>query len=462
MLQKLLQTSLFLLRLHTNNNHYTVLYMIVTRMAPSPTGKFHIGGLRTTLFNYFFARKNGGKFIVRSEDTDQERSKQEFEDNMLEALSWLRIEFDEFFRQSERTDIYVEHIKKLIDNGFAYEGEESSGGEGKVIRFKNPNIDVTFHDLVLGDITFNTKELGDFVIARTMNTPLYHLTVVVDDGLMGVTHVVRGQDHISNTARQILILEALGFDRPLYAHIPLILSEGGGKMSKRDPNVYPVTQYREMGILPDALINFMSMIGWNPGDEREIFTKEELVQEFSLERVQKKGAVYNIQKLFWINKEHLKKLSDTELDTYFKKFLPEQISEELYTKLRGLLTERVSYGAEIQEMYKEGEFDYYLNDPLIENTDAVVWKKGTKEDAVRHLTHVLEVFKNASDEDFATEEGVKNLVWDYAEQEGKGDVLWPLRYTLTGKDRSPAPFFVAYVIGCEVTIRRIETILQKL
>lgn len=435
---------------------------IVTRMAPSPTGKFHIGGLRTTLFNYFLARQNGGKFIVRSEDTDIERSKKEFEDNMLEALAWLGIEFDEFFRQSERTEIYVEYIQKLIEAGFAYEAEDSESGEGKVIRFKNPNTDVTFHDLILGDITFNTKELGDFVIARTINTPLYHLTVVVDDGLMAVTHVVRGQDHISNTARQILILEACGFERPQYAHIPLILSEGGGKMSKRDPNVYPVTEYRAMGILPDALINFMAMIGWNPGDEREIFTKEELVQEFALDRVQKKGAVYNIQKLFWINKEHLKKLSDTELDDYFKQFLPEQISEELYTKLRGLLVERVSYGAEIWQMMEDGEFDYYLNDPTIENTSAVVWRNGTKEDAVRHLSHVLEVFKGASDEDFATEEGVKNLLWDYAEQEGKGDVLWPLRYTLTGKDRSPAPFFVASVVGREVSIRRLETILKAL
>jgi glutamyl-tRNA synthetase len=431
-------------------------------MAPSPTGKFHIGGLRTTLFNYFFARQNGGKFIVRSEDTDTERSKKEFEDNMLEALSWLGIEHDEFCRQSERTDIYVEHIQKLIDGAFAYEGEDSSSGDGKVIRFKNPNIDVTFHDLVLGDITFNTEELGDFVIARTMHAPLYHLTVVVDDALSGVTHVVRGQDHISNTARQILILEACGFERPKYAHIPLILSEGGGKMSKRDPNVYPVTDYREMGILPDALINFMSMIGWNPGDEREIFTKEELVQEFSLERVQKKGAVYNIQKLFWINKEHLKKLSNTELDTYFKKFLPEQISEGLYTKLRELLLERVSYGAEIQKMAEEGEFEYYLNDPTIENTEAVVWKKGTKEDATRHLSWLLETFKGASDAQFDSQDGVQALVWDYAETEGKGDVLWPLRYTLTGKDRSPAPFFVAHVIGREATIRRIEAVLSIL
>lgn len=435
---------------------------IVTRMAPSPTGKFHIGGLRTALYNYFFARQNGGSFILRSEDTDKERSKKEFEDNMLEAFSWLGLDFDAFYRQSDRTEIYVEHIHKLIENGKAYEAEDSEGGEGKVIRFKNPNTDITFHDLILGDITFNTEELGDFVIARTINSPLYHLTVVVDDGLMGVTHVVRGQDHISNTARQILILEAMGFTRPLYAHIPLILSEGGGKMSKRDPNVYPVTEYREMGILPDALINFMAMIGWNPGDEREIFSKEELVQTFTLERVQKKGAVYNIQKLFWINKEHLKKLSDSELDKYFRKFLPKEINDTLYSKLRTLLVERVSYGKEIVEMHQAGEFSYYLENPIIEDTSKIIWKQGTLEDANRHLSWLLETFQNAKDSDFETEEGVKNLVWEYAEKEGKGDVLWPLRYTLTGQEKSPNPFFVAHTIGREQTIHRIKNALQNL
>lgn len=436
---------------------------IVTRIAPSPTGKFHIGGLRTALYNYFYARQNDGVFIVRSEDTDKERSKKEFEDNMLEALSWLGLEHDFFYRQSDRTAIYIEHIQKLIDSGKAFEAEESSGDEGgKVIRFKNPNIDVTFNDLILGDITFNTEELGDFVIARNMNSPLYHLTVVVDDGLSGVTHVIRGQDHISNTARQILILEALGFSRPFYAHIPLILSEGGGKMSKRDPNVYPVTEYREMGILPDAIINFMSMIGWNPGDEREIFTKEDLVREFSLERVQKKGSVYNIQKLFWINKEHLKKMSDVELDAYFKKFLPQEISDELYQKIKILLIERVSYGKEIRDMYEDGEFDYYIHNPEISDISKIIWKQATQEDAKKHLSYVLETFQKATESDFETEESVKALIWDYAEQVGKGDVLWPLRYTLTGKDKSPAPFFVASVIGKEKTIQRIESVLNKI
>lgn len=435
---------------------------IVTRIAPSPTGKFHIGGLRTALYNYFFARQNGGTFIIRSEDTDKERSKKEFEENMLEAFSWLSLEHDAFYRQSDRTDIYIEHIEKLIANGHAYLGEESEGGEGQVIRFKNPKIDVTFHDLILGDITFNTEELGDFVIARNMTSPLYHLTVVIDDGLSGVTHVIRGQDHISNTARQILILEALGFTRPLYAHIPLILSEGGGKMSKRDPNVYPVTEYREMGILPDALINFMAMIGWNPGDEREIFTKEELVQAFSIDRVQKKGAVYNIQKLFWINKEHLKKMSDAELDTYFKRFLPKEIGDELYAKLRTLLVERVSYGKEIVDMHQAGEFAYYLEAPTVSDISKIIWKNGTAEDAKRHLSWLLETFQNTSDEDFVSEETIKNLVWEYAEQEGKGDVLWPLRYTLTGQDKSPNPFFVASVIGREETISRVRNIIHKL
>lgn len=433
-----------------------------TRMAPSPTGKFHIGGLRTTLYNYFVSRKTGGKFILRSEDTDQERSKKEFEDNMLEALEWLGLEYDEFYRQSERTEIYLEHIQKLIASGDAYEGEESKDGNGKVIRFKNPNIDITFHDEVLGDITFNTKDLGDFVIARNLESPLYHLTVVVDDSLMNVDLVFRGQDHISNTPRQILILEALGFERPRYAHMPLILSNGGGKLSKRDPEVYPVTEYREMGILPDALINFMAMIGWNPGDESEIFTKDELVETFKIGRVQKKGSVYNIEKLHWINKEHLKKMSDEDLDAYFKKFLPEKITDELYKKIRSVLAERISYGREIVEMDESGEFDYYLSSPEYSDPEKIVWKKSTKEDSKKHLEWLKETFSNASEADFASEESVKTLVWDYAEKEGKGDVLWPLRYTLSGADRSPNPFFLCCVLEKDEVVKRIERVLEIL
>ena len=297
-------------------------------MAPSPTGKFHIGSVRTTLFNYLFARHHNGKFIIRSEDTDIERSKPEYEKNMLDSLSWLGLEYDEFYRQSERTDIYKKHIHQLIDSGRAYEAEASNDNpDMKVIRFKNPNMMVSFSDLVLGDIEFNTTELGDFVIARNIETPIYHLTVVVDDGLMNVTHVIRGQEHINNTPRQILILEALGFARPEYAHIPLIMSPRGGKLSKRDPEVVPTLDYSNQGILPEALINFMAYIGWNPGDEKEIMSKQDLINEFDLQKVQKGGGVFNIEKLHWINKQYLGKLSNTEFELYI---------ENLFKKIKEL------------------------------------------------------------------------------------------------------------------------------
>ena len=250
---------------------------IVTRMAPSPTGKFHVGSVRTALFNYLFARQNGGKFILRIEDTDKERSKKEFETDIIEAFDWLTLEYDEFYRQSERTEIYKKHIQKLIDDGFAYISKEEATEEkqrSEVIRFKNPNKVVKFNDLILGDIEVDTTDLGDFVIAKDLENPLYHLTVVVDDGIMEVSHVIRGQDHISNTPRQILILEALGFQRPIYAHIPLILAPDKTKLSKRH-GALATLEYRDIGYFKEAILNFMAMIGWNPGDDREIFSKQE-------------------------------------------------------------------------------------------------------------------------------------------------------------------------------------------
>jgi glutamyl-tRNA synthetase/nondiscriminating glutamyl-tRNA synthetase len=200
---------------------------VTTRMAPSPTGKFHIGSARTALFSYLYARHFGGKFILRIEDTDKERSKKEYEDNIIESFKWLGLHYDEFYRQSERTKIYKEQLQKLLDSGAAYVSKETPtepGGREEVIRFKNPNKKITFTDVILGDIEIDSTDLGDFVIAKDMENPLYHLTVVIDDGLMGVTHVIRAQEHIANTPRQILILEALGFQRPVYAHIPIVLA----------------------------------------------------------------------------------------------------------------------------------------------------------------------------------------------------------------------------------------------
>ena len=268
-------------------------------MAPSPTGNFHVGGARTALFNFLFAKQNNGKFILRIEDTDKERSKKEFEDDIFESLEWLGLKYDEFYRQSERGEIYRNYVEKMLNNDSVYEAED------KVIRFRNPNKKIKFNDLVRGEIEFDTTELKDFVIAKSVDEPLYHLAVVIDDFESGITHVIRGEDHISNTPRQILIQEAIGAPRPLYAHLPLILAQDRSKLSKRKHGEsVSLDYYRHKGYSRDAIINYLALLGWNPGTEQEIFTLPELINVFDLERVHKGGAIFDEKKLAWVNRKH--------------------------------------------------------------------------------------------------------------------------------------------------------------
>jgi len=272
---------------------------VAVRMAPSPTGNFHVGGARTALFNFLFAKQNNGKFILRIEDTDKERSKKEFEDDIFESLEWLGLKYDEFYRQSERGEIYRNYVEKMLNNDSVYEAED------KVIRFRNPNKKIKFNDLVRGEIEFDTTELKDFVIAKSVDEPLYHLAVVIDDFESGITHVIRGEDHISNTPRQILIQEAIGAPRPLYAHLPLILAQDRSKLSKRKHGEsVSLDYYRHKGYSRDAIINYLALLGWNPGTEQEIFTLEELINVFDLGRVHKGGAIFDEKKLAWVNRKH--------------------------------------------------------------------------------------------------------------------------------------------------------------
>lgn len=428
--------------------------MVVTRMAPSPTGKFHVGSVRTALFNYLFARQNGGKFILRIEDTDKERSKKEFETDIVEAFDWLTLEYDEFYRQSERTEIYKKHIQKLIDDGFAYISKEEATEEkqrSEVIRFKNPNKVVKFNDLILGEIEVNTTDLGDFVIAKDLENPLYHLTVVVDDGLMDVSHVIRGQDHISNTPRQILILEALGFQRPIYAHIPLILAPDKTKLSKRH-GALATLEYRDIGYFKEAILNFMAMIGWNPGDDREIFSKQELIKEFKLEKVQKGGGVFNIEKLNWFNKHYLNQRPKDEMFHMIKSVV--HMPEEMLRRAIPTLIERIDKYSDL----KNEDLGFYTSMPRYE-TENLIWKNS---DIEQTKSHVLEAMARLENADFSSLETIKESIWNYAEKVGKGDVLWPLRYALSGKDKSPDPFTLAYILGKEETLQRVKVASQKL
>jgi len=446
---------------------------VVVRFPPSPTGNLHIGNIRTLLFNYLFARKHGGKIVMRFEDTDRERSKKEYEDIALNTLQKLGLDFDEGpYRQSERGERYSEVIEELIKGGKAYEAEESKDGSGdKVIRLKNPNKEITFTDTVRGEITIDTTSFGDFVIARSKTNPLYHLTVVVDDIDMEVTHVIRGEDHITSTPRQILIIEALGAKHPSYAHLPLIVGQDKKKLGKRHGAV-TYQEFEALGYLPGAIINYLALLGWNPGSgqEREIFSARELVEEFSLERVNNSPAMFSYEKLDSINKEYINKLEDSEFEGKALEMLSDEMVDIINSKqqnvkhliIHTVIKERVSKFADIEAMQNDGELEWIaeIGDYDVEK---LIWKKGTKEDAIKHLNLVLRLLSELdnSNESWSAE-NIKDTIWNYAEKEGRGDVLWPLRYCLTGRERSPDPFTVAFVLGKDEVLKRVQNALTKL
>jgi len=392
---------------------------VITRYPPSPTGPHHIGNVRTALFNYLFAKNSGGIFIVRIEDTDRDRSKKEYEEEILQGLDWLGIRLDEeFWRQSERRDIYKKYLDKLIKDNRAYISEEAEGENREVVRFMNPGRVITFDDLVRGEVQFDTTELGDFIIAKNIEEPLYHLAVVVDDFEAGVTHVIRGEDHISNTSRQILIQEAIGAPRPIYVHLPLILAADRSKLSKRKHgDRVSLNYYRQKGYLPAAIINYLALLGWNPGTEQEIFTLEELIEKFDISKVQKGGAIFDEKKLDWLNREHIK-------------LLPKEDQEK----------RRV---AEVREKL-------FVEDRPPLDIEKICWQNTPKEETLRHLEKARDII------------GDSVALMTYAEEVGKGNVLWPLRYALSGEEKSPDPFTLIAALGLGESTKRVEEAIMML
>jgi glutamyl-tRNA synthetase len=436
---------------------------VVTRIAPSPTGLLHIGTARAALFNYLYARKHSGRFVLRIEDTDRERSMPEYEKNILAGLEWLGLSYDEMVRQSERTPLYVEKLDALIASDKAYVSKEPAKNdpdrEVEVVRLRNPGKSVTFQDAVRGEITFDTTELGDFVIARSRTEPLYHLAVVVDDADMGITHVIRGEDHISNTPRQILIQEALDLPRPQYAHMPLILAPDRSKMSKRKGAV-AVTSYRDQGFLPSAVINYLALLGWNPGTDKELYVLEELVEDFSLEQIQKGGAVFDIEKLKWLNREHRKAQPREEVLAQFMGALGEYpwLQQVLQQSERAAddVLERFTTPGELAAAVAEGLFSYYETAPTV-TSEGLCFKKDPYPDKVPERLAKVTSYLERIDATTFNAETVKSAVWVYAEDEGKGGVLWPMRYALSGMDRSPDPFLLAEALGKDETLARLKT-----
>ena len=439
---------------------------IVVRFPPSPTGSLHIGNIRSLLFNYLFARKHGGEIVMRFEDTDRERSDAAHEALALEALEALGLDFDRGpFRQSERTERYVEALHTLIASGKAFVAEASEGEQGAhVVRFRNPRKEVTFHDIIRGDITIDTTDFGDFVIARSEDSPLYHLAVVVDDIDMGITHVIRGEDHITSTPRQMLLIEALGGDVPTYAHLPLIVGPDKKKLSKRHGAV-TYQDFRALGYIPIGILNYLALLGWNPGDDREFFTKEELIGAFSLERVNNSPATFSYEKLDSINRHHILQLPTDEYEREVKRFLTTTAEGErlcAHPRFHELVTlvvrERISKFSDAATMLAAGEFDWMLHTPH-PTADALRWKDTAPADVRAHLAYIRTACAKLSD---WTVENIKESVWDYAQQHGKGSVLWPMRYALTGRDRSPDPFTVAYLVGQDETLARLKAAEQLL
>ena len=437
----------------------------VTRFAPSPTGFLHAGNYRTAVFAYLFARHHNGTFILRIEDTDKKRSKKEYEQNIVDSLQWLGIEPDAVHHQSEWVDDHEKVLRDFVERGLAYVSKEKNedGEEKEIIRFKNPNKEITFTDIVRGDITTDTTELGDFVIARSFNDPVFHLANVVDDALQGATHIIRGEDHISNTPRQILLYQALGAHLPQFVHLPLVLAPDRSKLSKRK-GARALLEYKDMGYLPEAMLNYLALLGWHPGTDEEVFTREALIERFSLEQVQKSGAMYDEVKLKWFNREHMAHLDDDTFKEEVNKFLSPETLRSLnelnrYDALLPTIKERIETFEDVAEMERADEFGYFINAPTID-IEKLHWKKDTDHSKTKERLEITKELLNSVTN--WNQETVKEALWSFAEVEGKGSVLWPLRFALTGREKSPDPFTVAGILGKDETIARIEAAIDLL
>lgn len=485
---------------------------IVTRFAPSPTGFVHTGNIHTGLFAWLWARKNGGAFILRIEDTDKKREVEGAIDYLYRALKWLGIEWDEGpdiggpngpYIQSERIkelDIYKKYAEKLISVGRAYADNHSEEDiedlrkkaelekrpflfreyrpennikwePGMVLRFRTGDLKrTTWNDAVRGELSAGPEALDDFILIKSDGYPTYNFAHIVDDIEMGVTHVTRGQEFISSTPNYIAVYEALGVKQPIYVTVPHVMGEGGKKkLGKRD-GAKDVLQYEKEGYLPDAMINFLALMGWNPGGENEIFSREELIKLFSLEKIQKSGAQFNEEKLDWINKEHIKLMDEKERNEIIRKRLlgnPDILKFEksndleLISKIIGIIFDRISKWSDVDRMIGEGELSYFFKQPEYE-TKKLVWKDTPKDEIKDNLEWVKSTLENADPEKFTDVEKIKSLIFDYATEKGRGQVLWPVRFSLSGSDKSPDPFTLIFVLGKDESVSRINLAIEKL
>ena len=456
------------------------------RFAPSPTGHLHIGGARTALFNWLFARHNKGTFILRIEDTDRTRSTDEYIDSIMEGMKWLDLDWDEGpYRQTDRFDIYRRYAERLIKEGNAYycycspeeleqrrqealskgkslkyDGrcrnlKEPETGRNPAIRFKMPQGgEITVHDLIKGMVVFDNALLDDLIIVRSDGTPTYNFTVVADDVDMNITHVIRGDDHLNNTPKQIHIYNALGYNVPLFAHLPMILGADKARLSKRH-GATSVIAYKEMGYLPHALVNYLVRLGWSYGDQ-EVFTSEELIEHFSFENVGKSSAVFNPEKLLWLNSQYIINSRNEELAELVIPFLvKEKVIEEgqsldirWLSKAVATLKERSKTLAELAQSLR-----YYIADEIEYNAKAK--EKFLNDKNLPNLIELRELLKNL--DDFSVS-GIEKVFMTTVEKHNikLGNIAQPVRVAMTGRTESPGIFEVIEIAGKEKTLKRLE------
>lgn len=459
---------------------------VITRFAPSPTGNLHLGGARTALFNFIFSKHHQGKFILRIEDTDRTRSTDEYIQDILGALSWLGITWDEGpFYQSQRETLYREHAERLLVEGKAYrcyctpdeleERRKSALGKKEnpkydgrcrarndrldlpsTIRFKGPGVGTTsFTDLIRGQIQFNNSELDDLIIIRRDGMPTYNFSVVIDDAAMGITHIIRGDDHINNTPRQIQLYQALGYDPPLFAHVPMIHGADRTRLSKRH-GATAVLEYRLDGILPEALVNYLARLGWGFADQ-EIFSLAELIEKFELKDVSKSAAIFNPEKLLWLNHQYLMQETNESLLDKLEPFLqsgPPPGKRETFLKLLELLKPRAKTLTEVADQAR-----FFFAEEIVPDTKAVEkLLKPEIRDPLMKLTDGLKSLPGWNEKE------LDRAVRDFSQESGikLGRLAQPIRLALTGRTESPGLFEIMTVLGAEESLRRIEAIIRKI
>jgi len=475
---------------------------IRVRFAPSPTGEMHIGNARNALYDFLFARQNKGKFFLRLEDTDRERFVESSIKTTMDTLQWLGLDWDgEPVIQSERLDLYGKHAKELVEKDLAYycfcsserleqvrqeqmakklppcydrhcrdleKGiveEKLKSGEKYVIRLKVPLAGIVeYEDMIKGKISFDLKTVDDQVLQKSDGFPTYHLAHVVDDHEMKISHVIRSEEWISSTPKHLLLYQFFDWEMPIFAHLPMILGPDKSKLSKRH-GATSVLEFREQGYLPETLLNYVAFLGWNPGDEREIFSLKELVKEFSMAKVHKAPAIFNHEKLDWLNGNYIRQKSAKELAElclpYFIKagLIKEGEYDKKYLEQVVLLEQgRMKKLSEITELTK-----FLFGDDLAYDANLLLWKKLTKEEVRKNLETAKDFISQLKAKDFTKEKLEDKLKALIAEKGiGTGDMLWPLRVALTGQKASPGPFEVAAVLGQEKALARLERALAKL